>query len=96
MDPESIMHRSIFVKAADWTYERESRIWLPGTDPTARFIDIPFDPVLLTAVYFGCRITEADRNSLLDSLKRTFPKAVAHRGVRSTHKFAPHFDPVQS
>lgn len=94
MDADAIMHRSIFVKAADWSYERESRIWLPGTNPAAPFIDIRFDPALLTAIYFGCRCTVADRNSLLNSLRRSFPTAAAHRGVRSTHEFALRFDPV--
>jgi hypothetical protein len=43
MDAKQIMHNSIFVKADDWSYEKEWRIWLPGRDADRNFTYIQFD-----------------------------------------------------
>ena len=41
-DANVIMKASIFTKAVDRSYEREWRIWLPGTDRSQQFLDIEY------------------------------------------------------
>jgi len=93
LNSAGIMHDSIFVKAADWSYEEEWRIWLPGTDPTERFIDIEFRKNELVGVWFGCRMPEEHRALLLSLLKDAYPNAIAYQGEKSARQFALEFKP---
>lgn len=94
LNADAIMHNSIFVKAADWSYEKEWRIWLPGTDRTQQFIDIEFDKTELVGIWFGCRMSEEYRELLLNILKKNFPNATAHRGDKTAREFALEFKPL--
>jgi hypothetical protein len=94
MDAKQIMHDEIFVKADDWSYEKEWRIWLPGRDPDRNFIDISFDQEELVGIYFGCRMSAQDRTALLDTLKKHFPNASASQSRKSAREFGLQFDRI--
>jgi hypothetical protein len=95
MDANKIMHDSIFVKADDWSYEKEWRIWLPGRDPDRDFIDISFDQEELVGIYFGCRMSKQDRTVLRDALKKHFPNASASQARKSAREFSLQFNRIR-
>jgi Protein of unknown function (DUF2971) len=95
MDANEIMHNSIFVKADDWSYEKEWRIWLPGRDADRNFTDIQFDREELVGIYFGCRMSEQDRTALLDTLIKHFPNASACQARTSAREFSLQFDRIR-
>jgi len=92
MDENVIMHDVIFTKAADWSYEKEWRVWLPGTDPNKQTLDIDFKREELTAIYFGCRISGDDQIVLLDLATELFPHAAIHCAKKSELQFALEFE----
>jgi Protein of unknown function (DUF2971) len=92
-DPREIMHNEIFVKADDWSYEKEWRIWLPGRDPNLDFIYIQFDREELVGIYFGCRMSEQDRTAL-DTLIKHFPNASTCQARKSAREFSLQFDGI--
>jgi hypothetical protein len=95
MDANEIMHNSIFVKADDWSYEKEWRIWLPGRDTDRNFTDIQFDREELVGIYFGCRMSGQDRTALLDTLNKRFPNASAYQARKSDLEFSLQFDRIR-
>jgi hypothetical protein len=94
MNPYEIMHNEIFVKADDWSYEKEWRIWLPDRDADRDFIDIEFDREELVGIYFGSRMSEEDRMAL-DTLMKHFPNASAYQARKSAREFSLQFDRIR-
>jgi len=95
MNPYEIVHNEIFVKADDWSYEKEWRIWLPDRDTDRDFIYIQFDREELVGIYFGCRMSEQDRTVLLDTLMMNFPNASAYQARKSAREFSLQFDRIR-
>jgi Protein of unknown function (DUF2971) len=95
MNPYEIMHNEIFVKADDWSYEKEWRIWLPDRDADRDFIYIQFDREELVGIYFGCRMSEQHRTALLDTLIKHFPNASACQARKSAREFSLQFDRIR-
>jgi len=62
---EKHFFNSVYVKANDWSYEKEWRV-IGGWDKSTSTEDIPFRPKELTAVYLGCRRSDANRKQLRD------------------------------
>jgi hypothetical protein len=92
---DAVMRNSIFVKAADWSYEKELRIWLPGTDPTQQFIDLEFSKSELVGMWFGCRTSEEYKTLFVSLLKQKYPNAIAYQGEKSAREFALQFKPLR-
>src|SRR5262249_9539043 len=92
MNPYEIMHNEIFVKADDWSYEKEWRIWLPDRDADRDFIYIQFDREELVGIYFVLRISEQDLTELLDTLSKHFSNASAYQARKSAREFSLQFD----
>jgi len=95
MDGEAIMRSSIFVKAIDWSYEKEWRIWLPNTDAAVQFVDMPFDSVELESIYLGCRTSQADQDALTKILEEHFSHCSIYAGHKSDRVFALRFERVK-
>lgn len=95
LDANVIMRNSIFVKAADWSYEKEWRIWLPGHDIEQKTAFIKFKREELVGIYFGCRMSEQDRSVLQDSAKKHFPNASIYRAQKSAREFALQFEAIR-
>ena len=94
MDPNVIMHNSIFTKAADWSYEKEWRVWLPGTDET-NIADIAYRREELVGIYFGCRMSDGNQTMLLNLVTRFFPHASVYRAKKSAREFILQFEPIK-
>ncbi len=88
LDANEIMHSSIFTKAEDWSYEKEWRIWLPGTKASEDFMDIKFNSTELVAVYLGCRIADEMRKSLTALAEKNFAGIEIFQAFKSEREFA--------
>jgi Protein of unknown function (DUF2971) len=85
-----LFDQAVFVKAADWSYEKEWRIaggW--EKDKDAEFI--PFKPEEITAIYLGCRISEADAKGMKDLAAKKYAHAALYIGSKSKTRFAVEF-----
>lgn len=76
IDAETIIHRLIFTKSAEWAYEQEWRIYSgAGRNPQAAFEDIPFHPRELDAAILGCRMSPDDLATFSGATRRNYPHA---------------------
>jgi hypothetical protein len=82
-----ILENSIFVKAADWAYEREWRI-AGGRDQTTKTEDLPFYAEEITGLYLGCRISDVNAAEIRDIVGKKYPHASLHAGRKSARRFA--------
>jgi hypothetical protein len=87
---DEILENSVFVKAADWAYEREWRI-AGGRDKTKNTEDIPFYAEEITAIFFGCRSSEANAAEIREIVDKKYPHASVHAGKKSERRFALEF-----
>src|ERR1700678_345695 len=63
-------------KSEDWSYEKEWRILRKASEVGPdRFIDIPFPPEELVAIYWGCRASESSKEEII-AAARTFPAPI--------------------
>jgi len=53
--------------------------------------DIPFRLKELTAVYLGCRMSDADREEIRAIVGKKYPHAVIQAGTKSARRFALEF-----
>jgi hypothetical protein len=77
---------SIYVKAADWAYEKEWRI-LGGWENDKPTELIGFKSEELTAVYLGCQMSGTNQ----DEIKKLVAKKYSHAGVQVGRKSARRF-----
>jgi hypothetical protein len=81
---------SVYVKADCWAYEKEWRV-LGGWENEKTTEDISFRPKELTAIYLGCRMSDADREQTKAIVGKKYPHAVIHAGRKSERRFAVEF-----
>jgi hypothetical protein len=94
MDGNVILRDSIFTKAADWAYEKEWRVWLPGIAPTKQILDINYKREELVAVYLGCRMSDDNRTVLRGLVKKFCSHASVHRARKSEREFVLGFEQI--
>ncbi len=92
-EPEAI-DNSVFVKAADWAYEKEWRL-VGGRNRMAATEDIPFHVEEATAVYLGCRMSRTDRDEVESVVTSKFPHATLHLARKSERRFALEFQKIK-
>lgn len=88
LDANEVFHNSIFVKAQDWAYEKEWRIWLPGAKASDDFQEVNFDASELVAIYMGCRMPEKDRKIITALAEKTFAGIEIYHATKSEREFA--------
>jgi hypothetical protein len=68
---ENAFQKSVFTKSLDWDYENEWRILDKETTPAAQlYVDRSFDPRELASIYFGCRMPQESKASIIDAADR--------------------------
>ncbi|MGB9114636.1 DUF2971 domain-containing protein [Bradyrhizobium sp.] len=87
---ESIAERTIFSKALDWQYEKEWRVYFPSKDAGDEFLN--FHAQELSAVYFGCKVEDADRNAIIALSRAINPTVEIFSARKSGREFAIEFD----
>ena len=81
--PELVMDRITYTKSAAWKYENEWRLCSGhGRKADALFEDIPFHPLELDGVIFGCRVSEINRKEIIGALSVNYP----HVELMQAHK----------
>jgi hypothetical protein len=89
---DQILENSVFVKAADWAYEKEWRL-IGVRDKTKTTEDFTFSVDEISAVYLGCRISTADKEAMIGIVDEKYPHATIKVGQKSERRFAVEFLP---
>jgi hypothetical protein len=89
VDPQ-VFENSVYVKAADWAYEKEWRM-VGGRDKRKESEDFGFHSNEMTAVYMGCRIAKEDAEAIRKVISVTYPHARIFVGSKSDRRFAVEF-----
>jgi hypothetical protein len=87
---DDVFENAVFVKAADWAYEKEWRL-VGGWDKTKNFEDIPFNAEEITAVYLGCRTNKENAAEIRKIVETKYPHASVYMGRKSDRRFALEF-----
>jgi hypothetical protein len=87
---DRLFENSVFVKAADWAYEKEWRL-VGVRDRTTLTEDFAFDVEELSGVYLGCRMSEANKNEIAGIVAERFPSVVIYEGRKSERRFGVEF-----
>ncbi|WP_158543465.1 DUF2971 domain-containing protein [Dyella solisilvae] len=88
--------KTLYAKAAAWEYESEWRIDTgPGRDAGAEFEDVPFHPLELRAVYFGCKAAGDFRQFVGDIVGERFAHAEVWECRRSVDAWSLSFSRLQ-
>lgn len=90
---DQVFENSVYVKAADWSYEREWRL-VGGRDRTKLTEDFAFYPNEISAVYLGCRIAPQDSEEIVKIVESKYPHATIYMGRKSERRFAVEFAPL--
>jgi hypothetical protein len=81
---------SVYVKADAWAYEKEWRVFGGWEDEHEKEY-IPFRPKELTAIYLGCRMSEANRVDIKKTMAKKYPHAAIYNSNKSARRFAVEF-----
>jgi hypothetical protein len=85
-----LFEEAVFVKAKDWEYEREWRL-VGGWEKEQATEYIAFHLDEMTALYLGCRISDADRAAIKTAAAEKYPHAAVYNGSKSATRFAVEF-----
>lgn len=85
-----LFDEAVFVKAKDWQYEKEWRL-VGGWEKDQVAEHIPFQPEEMTAVYLGCRISDANSAAIKKTASEKYPHAAVYNGSKSSTRFAVEF-----
>lgn len=85
----AILETLIYTKSPAWAYEAEYRLAIPRFIPFGRSAEyLTIYPRELAAIYFGCRMTAAQRGELKQVARSFNPDIRFHRGVLAKREYA--------
>ena len=88
LDARTILDRLIYTKSSAWAHEREWRIYTgDGRAREAAFEDVPFHPIELEAVIFGCRMPVEEKGAFSDLIAERYPHAQLLQAQRDEKNF---------
>jgi Protein of unknown function (DUF2971) len=84
---KEMIERMYLTKAKDWNYEREWRIvdWAAARRGSRGFH--PLAPDVLVGVILGCRITDHDKQKIMDCISRSKARPKLYQAVQSPVSF---------
>jgi Protein of unknown function (DUF2971) len=85
-----LFEETVYVKALDWSYEKEWRL-VGGWEHEKTEEYIPFAPEEMTAIYLGCRMSDADKKAIQELAVNEFAHAPIYSGAKSKNSFAVEF-----
>jgi len=95
-DEHRMRDNFLYTKSKDWAYEREWRISSgDGRNPDEAFEFIPFGAKELSAVYFGCKMSEEDKAFCIKLILEKYPHVVVYQAQKVRGKFALEFKKVE-
>ena len=74
------------MKADEWSHEKEWRVF-GGWENQQKTEDVKFKVKEITTVYFGCRMTDANRKEIKDIIARRYPHAAIQNSSKSAQRF---------
>jgi hypothetical protein len=84
----------IFTKSAEWEYENEIRLAIPGfISEGTNAATLGFAPNELVAVYLGCRIDATDRQEIIELARRLREGVELYQAHVSLREYTLVFDP---
>ncbi|SFU23439.1 DUF2971 domain-containing protein [Paraburkholderia aspalathi] len=85
---KSLFERLVYTKSVGWSYEREWRIYSGnGRRKDAPHEDLRFGSFELDAVLFGLNISDEDRSSLTQLVRKMYPHAELLRARKNPDAF---------
>ncbi|MBN9086288.1 MAG: DUF2971 domain-containing protein [Reyranella sp.] len=88
LDPQTLVDRVIYTKAAEWSHEQEWRLQAgSGRHSSASYEDVPFDARELDAVILGCVMPDDDRRSIIDIVRSKYPHASVLQATKNDKNF---------
>jgi hypothetical protein len=95
LEPSTISDRLIYTKSVEWAHEREWRIYSgTGRNAEALYEDLPFHPLELEAVIFGCRMPNEDRIGFSNLTRQRYPHAELYQMTQSARNFQLELAPI--
>jgi len=92
LDLESVKHMTeslIYTKSVEWRYEEEYRLLIPRFIPNGKTKEmLSFYPEELTAVHFGCRIDEHQKNELAKLARALNLRAHFYQAAMARQEYA--------
>jgi len=89
LTPTLLLDKLQYTKSSEWSYEHEWRISAgDGRNKLAPYEDIPFHPLELEAIIFGCRIDAEDRKMFIDVAGKKFSHVEFLEAVKSPINFS--------
>lgn len=74
LDKDTFYHRYPYYKSNHWIYEREWRVWYPGTpSPKALYEDVPIRQSEFASLYIGCKSEPDFITKAVSLTKSAFP-----------------------
>lgn len=86
----------VSTKSKNWEYEKEWRIIcppLPGQSNS--FDDRPINPQEIDAIYFGCKISKEDQESITAMLTEDFGHVRVFKGEKDRFRYGLNFKPIK-
>jgi hypothetical protein len=85
----------VFTKADEWSYEKEWRVAMPGTNSKEQWQCFRFDASELSAVYFGCNMHHDAKETIKALINRHYPETEIWAAQKSTTEFALEFEQIR-
>lgn len=91
---EGVLSSITLTKGIDWSYEKESRIVSSLRDKSKISEIIPFAPEELGAVYLGCRMTDEDKQEIIEITTKKYPKTEIYQAKKHEKEFSLFFEKI--
>lgn len=89
-EPMDRVRKVVYTKSCAWSYEHEYRL-VVREPQRSRLYD--FNPLLITSVYLGCRVSDEDCKRVVDCLKRRPGTPALCRATRADDAYRLEFQP---
>ena len=94
-DGAAVWKRLVTTKARGWAYEKEWRIILQRPqEHSGDYADLPFEPLNVSKLFLGCKISPRHRNAILRLTTGVFSHVEIHQAKQMPTKFALKFERI--
>jgi hypothetical protein len=87
LDHRAVMDTLVYTKAKDWAYEREWRLCSGAGRMRSEFEDLPFNPLELDGLIFGCQMPRNDREEFTHLIRARYPHATLYEAKKADREF---------
>lgn len=88
LDLNAFYRRYAYIKSKHWSYEREWRVWYPGSNEAALHDNITLRHSEFASLYFGCRAEPSFVNEALGLVRSSFQNVQVYKGRKKEHAYA--------